>query len=107
MKNYPIEAKREVRQLKKSLKELTVSVSNFLARIDLIMKERESIDRGKFIATACIATACNELDLDNQCAKHFGLNIPLNKLQNKAWLAYSLKGDREKEIIINFKKVIP
>lgn len=78
MKDYPIEAKREIRKLKNALKDITLSVSSFLAWMDLIMRERESVERGK-----SIARVCNELDLDNQRAKHFGLDIPLNKLQNK------------------------
>lgn len=77
---YPIEAKREIRELKKYLKQLASGVDIFLNGIDLLMRTQKSdVERGR-----AIAELCNGLDLENQMAKHFGLNIPFNKMNKVA-----------------------
>ena len=69
---------RKAREHKKYLVQLTDVVDAHLNKIDLIMKEPESNIRGQEIAKLC-----NILNMANDCAKHFGLDIPFEKFQNR------------------------
>lgn len=59
---------------KQWLKMLTQSVDDFLDGIDEEMKKPSTNVRGR-----AIAKLCNSLNMDNDRAKHFGLDIPLEK----------------------------
>jgi len=63
------EDQREVRRLRKALRDLTVQVDAVLAHLDRVMGERSTVDRGKNVAAIC-----NHLNLHNDMAKRFGLN---------------------------------
>lgn len=62
------DAERQTRELRRYLRNLTQSVDHFLVRLDAKMKEPSTEDRGRFIARVA-----NDLDLQNQIAKRFGL----------------------------------
>ena len=61
---------RELRDQQRHFKILGTQVISFLAQMDLLMKQRESNDRGK-----AIAALCNALELANDAALRFGLNL--------------------------------
>lgn len=61
---------------KKSLTDHCSAVSSVINNIDLIMKEKESVERGKKIAKEM-----NRLTFTNHTIQHFELNIPLKKLK--------------------------
>lgn len=54
------------------LRLLTKSVRRFLAQLDVLMCQPSTEERGRNIARLC-----NDLDLVNDSARHFGLNIDL------------------------------
>lgn len=68
------EARRQVRELRKSLTSLVTAVEQYVARLDVVMKEPSNVERGKKIAALT-----NELDLAKDLAKHFGLGLSLSK----------------------------
>jgi hypothetical protein len=61
---------REIRNLKRHLKGLTVQVMGAIARIDALMKQPESVLRGKQIAEVT-----NALEMTNDGARYFGLGV--------------------------------
>jgi hypothetical protein len=61
---------REARNLRKHLRSLTMQVMAIVARMDRIMKQPESNLRGKQIAEAM-----NALEMSNDSARYFGLDI--------------------------------
>jgi len=61
---------REVRKLKKHLKDLTGAVMGAIARIDALMKQPDSNLRGKQIAEVT-----NALEMTNDGARYFGLGV--------------------------------
>ncbi|KKK63951.1 hypothetical protein LCGC14_2989130 [marine sediment metagenome] len=63
------------KELRKELKDLTTSVLIFLKHLDLLMKQPSSVERGKKIATLC-----NNLDIANDSAMHFGLGFGFKKI---------------------------
>src|SRR3990167_5402526 len=67
-------AKKEFRNLKEHLTNLTVSVRNFLVMFDREMKSEKSPDRGKKMAKLA-----NELEFYNDEARYFGLGIDYRK----------------------------
>lgn len=70
------EDQREVRELKKSLRELTTSVATYMSALDKVMAtEKESYERGKKVAELT-----NKLLLANEIAMRFGLVYSFNKI---------------------------
>lgn len=59
---------RQLRAVKRHLRDLTRRVAEFLDAIDIEMAKPSSPDRGKRIAKIC-----NVLNLSNDTAKRFGL----------------------------------
>ena len=64
---------RQIKELKKYLKELVVQVETHLDEIDRIMKLPESNKRGGYIAHSC-----NNLDLQKDISKRHGLRLNFN-----------------------------
>lgn len=65
------EAKREIRQLKKYLKLLTLEVTHYLAQLDVIMAKHGSVpERG-----AAIGKLAGALNFANDQARYFGLGV--------------------------------
>jgi hypothetical protein len=62
--------KKQARNYKKHLKDLTINVGRCLKAIDETMRMPESKDRG-----SRIAKICNALEMANDRARYFGLNI--------------------------------
>lgn len=65
-----LHAEREARKYKKALTKLTGDVINAIAAIDLIMKERESPERGKKIAAVT-----NALEMANDSVRYSVLGV--------------------------------
>lgn len=68
-------SKKEARELRKHLKVITEGVVQFLQWLDAEMKKPSSVERGQRIAQAAGA-----LELANDQALHFGLDVPLSSL---------------------------
>lgn len=68
------DARREARKFKKHLKELTTTVSEYVARIDVLMEQPSTPERGKEIAKLS-----NALEYANDQARYFGLGIDYRK----------------------------
>jgi hypothetical protein len=68
------EAKRRIRALEKSLKELTYSAGIFLRQLDGVMKQPESGKRGKLIAELA-----NRLEYARDSVRYFTLGIDYRK----------------------------
>jgi hypothetical protein len=66
-----LELKRQNRNLKRHLKDLVNSTQIFLDNMDIVMKRPSTPERGEMIAKQC-----NDLDMANQIARHFGLGVP-------------------------------
>lgn len=66
--------KREIRNLKKHLKELTTTVRRCIDALDAELQKPSSVERG-----SRIAAITNALELANDSARHFGLGEPLKK----------------------------
>ena len=66
---------KKIRELRRHLKNLVMSVTGYLRQLDVAMKEPATVDRGRKIAQLS-----NALDMAKDEAAHFGLGIPLNKL---------------------------
>jgi len=64
--------RKEALKQKKGLRKLTDTVQGFLARFDLLMKEPSTVERGKKLALLA-----NQLELANDSARHFTLDLPL------------------------------
>ena len=62
---------------KKYLILLTKSVAQCLSRLDCIMREESTIERGKKIAKLS-----NFLEMENDSAMHFGLDYGWRKINN-------------------------
>ena len=60
------------------LERLTKSVNLYLRTLDDVMKCKECVDRGK-----SIARLSNFLEMENDSAKHFGLEIPFKSKRFK------------------------
>jgi hypothetical protein len=67
--------RREAKEKKKHLKDLTGAVTHFLNRLDVVMKEPSTVERGRRIAHLS-----NDLDMANDIARHFGLDVALKDL---------------------------
>lgn len=61
---------------KKALVDHCAVVSRVISEIDILMKEKESFERGKKIAKLM-----NALTFSNHTIQHFELNVPLKKLK--------------------------
>lgn len=70
--------KRQNRELKKHLKDLTILVSNYLKNLDVVMKEPSTVERGRKIANLA-----NSLDFFNDSARYFGLGVDFRKDKKK------------------------
>ena len=68
---------RELRDLRRILKDHTNAVVTFLRGLDAEMKRPDSNDRGRRIAQMA-----NNLAIDNDMARHFGLGIDLADLND-------------------------
>ena len=66
--------KKQSREYKKYLKELSEAVTRALNALDLEMRQPSSLDRGRRIGQIC-----NSLNYSNDMALHFGLGLPLKK----------------------------
>jgi hypothetical protein len=66
------EGQREAKKYRKALEELTASVWGYLSQVDLLMKQPDSHERGKKLASLS-----NQLELANDRARHFTLGIDL------------------------------
>lgn len=64
------QVKREAQNLKRALKELTISVGNALNALDQIMKTTADGERGQKVAKVC-----NFLEIANDRARYFALHI--------------------------------
>ena len=82
-----LEHLREVRKLKKYLRELTDSVLVFQDYLDRIMREPQSVARGKKIALIA-----NALDMVNDSARFFGLGVNCRKDKKKVPKVSELNG---------------
>jgi hypothetical protein len=67
---------QKARLYKKELKQLTTAVVWFLGELDSLMKQPSTRERGQQIATLC-----NDLELKNDSALHFGLDLDWKKLK--------------------------
>lgn len=65
-----------VNKEKKYLKSLTQSVIKFLTALDTEMKNPSSYERG-----AKIAKLANSLEIENDSAMHFGLDLSFDKIK--------------------------
>jgi len=65
----------EANKVEKTLKELTIAVTDFLVGLDAAMKEPESAARG-----AKIATLSNKLNFANDSVMHFALDMPFDSM---------------------------
>jgi len=65
---------RKIRELRKHLRDLTQTVMRYLSLMDEAMKMPSTEDRGKRIAQLN-----NQLELQNDIAKRYGLEIGLKK----------------------------
>jgi len=70
--------KKQSREYKKYLKELTEAVTRALNALDIEMRQPSSPERGKRIGQIC-----NSLNYSNDMALHFGLGLPLKKAAKK------------------------
>lgn len=69
-------ATKEERELRQNLKDLTRSFLVLLARLDVVMKQPQSPERGK-----AIARICNDMDVANDCAMRFGLGLNFGQIE--------------------------
>lgn len=69
---------REVRKLRKHLRDLTAAVSTHLAVLDAIMKAPSTPERGQFVARLA-----NRLNVANDGALHFGLRLSFEKIRKQ------------------------
>jgi hypothetical protein len=80
----------EERRLRKHLIELTATVTSVVARVDTLMKTpKRANDIGEVRVlvddlTRQIAQMMNSLDFANDCARHFGLGVPLSNAPRAA-----------------------
>ena len=65
---------KAARKMKKDFRSLTDTVKAYLVRMDVKMKEPSTIERGREIAALM-----NKLEIQNDIARHFGLDLPLGK----------------------------
>lgn len=73
--NAERQRKREERQYKKYLVELTNAVSAYLNEHDKLMKQPPTPERGRKIAELS-----NKLEMSNDAALHFGLDLSFDKI---------------------------
>jgi hypothetical protein len=66
--------KRELSKLRKSLQVLSDSILLYLHRLDILMKEPSTVERGQKIAKLC-----NLLDEANDHARYFSLGVDYRK----------------------------
>lgn len=66
--------KKQSREYKKYLKELSEAVTRALNALDMEMRQPSSIERGKRVGQIC-----NSLNYSNDMARHFGLGESLKK----------------------------
>lgn len=71
--------RRKSRELGKYLRELTRVVLEHLSEIDKEMRGPSTLERGRRIAALC-----NQLELANDRARHFGLGDSLKKRQPRS-----------------------
>lgn len=69
-------AKREIRELKKMLRDNATAVVRFIEGLDVELKKADSPQR-----TVRIAQALTSLETINDMALHFGLKVPLKNLR--------------------------
>ena len=77
------DVKRERQKFKKSLKELSNSVSIYLYKIDELFMRNKDVPRG---VSEKIAKLSNELDMANDRVKHFNLNLSINASGKKKYV---------------------
>lgn len=65
----------EANKAEKTLKELTIAVADFLVGLDALMKEPGSTERGRKMAMLS-----NGLNMANDSAMHFALNMPFDNI---------------------------
>lgn len=75
-------ATKEEREFKKHLTELSRAILILLARLDVLMKQPVSVERGK-----AIAQVCNDMDMVNDHALHFGLGMSFKRIERLKKLA--------------------
>jgi len=66
--------RREALKQRKSVVALTTSITNFIARMDLLMKQPSTVERGR-----AVAKLMNELDMANDHARYFALGVEWRK----------------------------
>lgn len=66
----------EARRQKKGVQDLTNAVTHAINQMEVLMKQPSTVERGR-----AIAKVLNELDLANDTARHFLLDVPLKKLK--------------------------
>jgi hypothetical protein len=69
---------REAHRYKKSLDKLTAQVCKYLARLDELMKQPSSNERGQEVAKLS-----NALDMANDAAMHLDLNMSFQQINNR------------------------
>lgn len=73
-KAAPPDLKRDAKKYRKHLVDLTAAVKYALSALDNIMKGPSTSDRGKRVAAVC-----NALEMTNDRARYFGLDVDWRK----------------------------
>jgi hypothetical protein len=70
--------KRDARRYKQYLRSLADATEAFLTRLDVLMRQPSTVERGREIARLC-----NALEMEKDRAWHFGLGLPFKRKRGR------------------------